>query len=435
MIQPKSMSQPNAKQEVTLEIESLSYGPYGVARLDGQVVLIPGTAPGDKVAARIVETKSHYAIAEITQVIHPSRNRRLPPCPYVAECGGCPWQQVHYEAQLQGKQKSVEDALRRIGKLDGFELRPIISSPNEFGYRRRIRLQVGENKRLGFYRAESHQIAEIDTCLVAAKEAAACIPALRCWLSNLATPIETIEVATGDEPSETVIIDKSPASFLSSDEAVCAGLLEREPYIRGLILLGREWRHTWGDTKISLNTGDDIRLVIEADVFTQVNADGNRSILTELLNTASFSSTDRVLELYCGGGNFTLSIAKRAGEVVAVEGHRPAIQSGKLSAQLNSVLNIRWVNAPVAAAVKRLASQREKFSNIVLDPPRAGAKGFESELASLGAGKILYVSCDPATFARDASALAKHGYKLAVVQPVDLFPQTFHVEVIATFIH
>jgi 23S rRNA (uracil1939-C5)-methyltransferase len=428
------MSQPNAKQEITLEIESLSYGSHGVARFNGQVILVPATAPGDSVAARIVETKSHYAIGELIRIINPSCNRRLPPCPYVAECGGCPWQQVHYEAQLRAKQKNVEDALRRIGKLDGFELRPIIPSPNEFGYRRRIRLQVDQSKRLGFYGSGSHRLVEIDTCLVAAKEAAGCIAALRRWVANLATPIEAIEVATGDEPDEIVVIAKSPAYFLSGDEPACSGLLGQEPYFRGLIVHGREWRQSWGDTKLSLNTGDHIRLVLEADVFTQVNPDANRSILSELLNAGAFTSTDRVLELYSGGGNFTLSIAKRADEVVAVEGYRPAIQSGQLSAQLNGLYNIRWVNARVPAALERLGRQREEFTKIVLDPPRAGAKGIERELASFGAGKILYVSCSPSTFARDAAALSKHGYKLAVVQPVDLFPQTFHVEVIATLV-
>jgi 23S rRNA (uracil1939-C5)-methyltransferase len=428
------MNQTNAKKQITLEIESLSYGPSGIARFDGQVIMIPTTAPGDRVAARIIETKGHYAIGETIRVISPSRDRVLPPCPYVGECGGCPWQHVRYEAQLQAKQKSIEDALRRIGKLDAFELRPIIPSLNEFGYRRRIRLQVDQNRRLGFYQAASHRLAEIDTCLIAAKEAAGCIETLRAWLPKITTPVEHIEIATGDEPGETVVIASSPAYFLSVDETTCARLLEQESYIRGLIIRGREWRQTWGDTKLSVNTGDGIRFVVEADVFTQINPDGNRKILRELLNAGEFSSADRVLELYCGAGNFTLSIGKRVDEVVAVEGYRPAIQSAKMSAQLNDIDHIHWINAHVPAAVERLAAQREKFSKIVLDPPRAGAKRIDRELASFSADKILYISCNPTTLARDASALSKHGYKLTVVQPVDLFPQTFHVEIIATMI-
>ena len=146
---------------------------------------------------------------------------------------------------------------------------------------------------------------------------------------------------------------------------------------------------------------------------------------------ADRAETDRVLELYCGAANFTLSIAKRVRKVVAVEGHRPSVDTGKLNAELNGLSNIRWIASHVPAAVKQLAKRQERFSKIVLDPPRAGAKGIEQNLAALNAEKILYVSCNPTTLARDLAGLAKHGYKLTRVQPIDLFPQTFHVETVA----
>lgn len=426
------MNQINAKQEITLEIESLSYGPYGVARFQGQVVMIPATVPGDKVAARILETKGSYAIGEVIRVIEPSRKRQPPPCPYVSECGGCPWQQVRYGAQLQAKQKNVEDALTRIGKLDGFELRPIVPSPAEFHYRRRIRLQADSSRRLGFYHAASHRLAEIGSCLIAAKDAGRCIETLRDWVQPMQTGFEAVEIVTGDQRGEIVIVARAPGDFVSTDEPACAHLLDQQPHIRGLIVSGPGWRRSWGETKISLDAENGIRLAIEADVFTQVNPDGNRKLLSALLIAGEFDRQDRVLELYCGAGNFTLSLAKRAREVIAVEGDRGSIESGKLSAQFNGFDNIRWMTAHVPAAMERLAHRREKFTKIVLDPPRTGAKKIDRQLASLDARKIIYVSCNPATLARDASALAKHGYKLAVVQPFDLFPHTFHVEVIAT---
>ncbi len=156
------MTQTNAKNELTLEIDSLSYGPYGIGRHAGKVVMVPNTAPGDTVAARIVDSKERYAVGEAIRIMVSSPARQNPPCPYVGECGGCSWQHLHYDAQLKAKQQSVEDALRRIGKLDGFELRPIIPSTLEYRYRRRIRLQ-SDDKRLGFYRAASHQLIEIDS--------------------------------------------------------------------------------------------------------------------------------------------------------------------------------------------------------------------------------------------------------------------------------
>ncbi len=146
---------------------------------------------------------------------------------------------------------------------------------------------------------------------------------------------------------------------------------------------------------------------------------------------ADFHIHDRILELYCGAGNFTLPIAKRVAEVVAVESHRPSVVSGKLNAQRNAISNIRWICSPVPQAVTQLKNRKERFTKIILDPPRAGAKGIERELAGLQGSKMIYISCNPATLARDLAALAKQGYKLQIVQPIDLFPQTFHVEALA----
>lgn len=425
------MTHINLKNELTLEIDSLSYGPYGIGRVEGKAVMIPNTAPGDRVSAHIVESRERYAVGELVRLLRPSPARQPPPCPYVGECGGCPWQHVRYEAQLTAKQQNVASALRRIGKLEGFDLRPIVPSANEYHYRRRIRLQLDERQRLGFYQPSSHRLVEIDACRIAVEAVNECLAALRSWIRQTRSALEYLEIVTGDRPGEVVLVAKSTAGFVPNDQAAWRRLVEQEPRIRGLILTGRDWRRTWGNTRISLLTEDHICLTVEADVFTQINPEGNRRILTELLTTGDFTDQDRVLELYGGPGNFTLSIAKRAREVVAVEGHRPSVDSGKQSAQLNHLSNINWIVSDVPAAVERLVKRRENFTKIVLDPPRAGAKGIDRHLASLGAEKILYISCNPATLARDLGALAARGYKLTLAQPVDLFPHTFHVEVLA----
>jgi 23S rRNA (uracil1939-C5)-methyltransferase len=183
-----------------------------------------------------------------------------------------------------------------------------------------------------------------------------------------------------------------------------------------------------------VRTEDGVCLKIDGDVFTQINSEGNRRLLNEILSAGQFGAEDRVLELYCGAGNFTLSMAKRSREVVAVEASRASIENGKRSAQLNGIENIRWITADVPPAVKRLKQRGERFTKIVLDPPRPGAPGIQADLAALGAEKIFYVSCDPTTLARDLSAFSKNGYKLKWVQPVDLFPHTFHVETLAVMV-
>ena len=275
---------------------------------------------------------------------------------------------------------------------------------------------------------------EVDGCLIADDPLNKVIYPLRTWINELDTPIEHVEIVTGDDPNEVVAAGKIAGEFIPRDDSACERLIDQASGINGLILYGNNWRKEWGHTAVSIHSDDGICLKVKGDVFTQVNAEGNRTLLRELLAAGGFDKNDQVLELYSGAGNFTLSIAKRREKVVAVESYRQSVDSGKRSAQFNGIANIRWVCAHVPAAVKRLAKQRERFSKIILDPPRAGAKGIERNLASLGAEKILYVSCNPATLARDLSALTRHGYKLTFVQPIDLFPHTFHVETLAVMI-
>ena len=429
------MAHPNPKTalkpEAEIVIDALAYGPYGIGRLDGKAVMIPDTAPGDKIVARFVESKERYAVGEVLRIIEASPLRQTPPCPYVGRCGGCSWQHLRYEAQLRAKQQSVADALRRIGKLSDFDLRPIIPSANEYHYRRRIRLQVDGAKRLGFYGAGSHDLVEIDSCRIADDRLNSAIEPLRRWLSGLNTAIEHIEIINGDEPNELVVVAKTARAFVSGDEPACEALVNSTDGVSGLILSGRYDRRLWGKPWITINLRNDLSLKLDADVFTQVNAEGNRQMILHLLAMGNFHSRDHVLELYCGAGNFTLPIATRVRQIVAVEGYRLAIANGKLNAQKYRLENIDWHCSAVSQALAYFKSKRRKFSKIVLDPPRTGAKGIEADLAALSAEMILYVSCNPTTLARDLAALAKFGYKLSSVQPIDFFPHTFHVESLA----
>ena len=428
------MIQINAKNELTLDIDALSYGPYGIGRHQGKAVMIAKTAPGDTVAARIVEAKERYSIGEVVRLLKPSSLRQEPPCPYVVQCGGCPWQHVRYDSQLAAKQKNIEDTLRRIGKLEAFELKPIIPSPFIYQYRRRIRLQRDGFKRLGFFTSFSHHLIEIDRCLIADDKLNGLIEPLRRWSEELITDVEHLEVVTGDQPDQIVVIGQSAGAFNLRDSSVCERLLQENHLINGLIVRGRDWRRTWGEVAVAVIPEDGVCVRADGDVFTQANSQGNRQLLKELLAAADFNREDRVLELYSGAGNFTHPIAERVGDIVAVEGYGPAVQSGKHTAQAKGMTNIHWICSPVPAALGQLKKQRQRFSKIVLDPPRSGAKGLEGDLAALGAKKILYISCNPTTLARDLAALTKLGYSLGTVQPVDLFPHTFHVEAIASLV-
>ena len=414
-----------------LKIDSLSYGPYGVGRSNGQAILVPLTAPGDEAKVRIVEQKENYAIGRVTELIQPSSLRQTPPCPYFGQCGGCPWQHVAYSAQLAAKKKNVEDALCRIGKLDGFESLPIIPSPREYHYRSRVRLHVDSQKRGGFYRAFSHELIEIDSCLIADSRADHYLCDAREWIRDLKTPLLHVEILQGDESGETVLIGESEGYFSPADEAISPAFLKSHPGISGLILFGRGWRRSWGQDKISICLQSGIKTIVDAETFTQVNRTANELLARELLRWGDFHDQDRILELYSGAGNFTLPVARRSREVVAVEGNPRSIENGETNSRLNHVENIRWICSHVPKAVKQLVKAGEKFSKIILNPPRSGAKGLDEGLSHLGAEKILYVSCNPATLARDLAALKGRGYRLKRVQPIDLFPHTFHVETLA----
>ncbi|MBI2358006.1 MAG: 23S rRNA (uracil(1939)-C(5))-methyltransferase RlmD [Deltaproteobacteria bacterium] len=417
-----------------VKIESLAYGPHGIAREKGQVVLIPQSVPGDEVEARILTAKRNYAIGETVKLLAPSPGRQQPPCPYFQACGGCPWQAARYDLQLAAKQKNVEDALSRIGKFTGFEVLPILPSAHEYHYRRRVRLHADEKRRLGYYRALSHELIEPDSCLIADPHANLHLPHAREWLRELETPVRQIELIVGDREGRVVLAGKAEGRLAPGDEAVSSGFLKNHPDIQGLVLFGRRWRRVWGEGKVCIQAADGLALEVDAELFSQVNPAGNLELARQTIEWGEFTSHDRVLELYCGAGNFTLPIARRAGEVVAVEENPQSVENGRANGQRHGLENLRWVCSPAAKAVKTFRQKGERFSKAVLNPPRAGAKGVMEDLASLGVEKILYVSCEPPTLARDLAALGSKGYKLVRVRPVDLFPHSYHVEVVAEMV-
>ena len=420
--------------ELKLKIDSLTYGPYGLGRDNRRVILVPLTVPGDEVGVRIVAEKRNYAIGEMSHLLKPSPLRQAPPCPYFERCGGCPWQQIEYEGQLAAKEKIVVDALHRIGRLDGFQILPILRSPQEYGYRRRIRLQSDGRKRLGFYRALSHELIEIDSCLIADPQVDRHLSVAREWSKGLRTKLRYVEIIMSDGKEQTVLVGRSEEGFFPADDALCALFVAGQKEIKGVIISGPGWHRSWGLTKIHIQSQDNLIIEVDGNIFMQVNREGNNLLVGEILQWGEFDHQDRVLELYSGAGNLSLPAARHAGEIVAVDGNPQSIRNSKDNGRLNRIENIRWLSSDVPKAVRRLATDQQQFSKIVLNPPRSGAKGLEHDLASLNADKILYVSCNPPTLARDLSALSKKGYRLTRVRPIDLFPHTFHVEVLSEMV-
>jgi 23S rRNA (uracil1939-C5)-methyltransferase len=420
---------------VNLTIDRLSYGPAGVGRLNGKVVFVPDTVPGDEATVVLDKEKKNYTTGHLVALRRPSPQRRHPPCPYVSRCGGCPWQQVTYAEQLQAKQAAVREHLRRIAGIADPPLLPIIASPQEWHYRHRIRLHVADDRRLGFSQARSHELVEIASCSIAAEKITDYLHVARAWLLSLRTPVRQVELLINELTDGVVLVGESEAKFHTADGAASANFLTTHPGLAGLALCGPGWRKAWGATAISFALGvEGMTLTVSPGVFTQVNLAGNRRLIAALLQLSGVQKEQRVIDLYCGAGNFSLPLARQAGALIGIEQNRAAVMDAQANAARAHLTNVRFICASAHAGLHHLLRAHTRADIVVLDPPRSGAAEVLDDVPRLGAQKLVYVSCDPATLARDLRHLQRHGYQPQILQPLDLFPHSYHVETIAVCI-
>ena len=422
------LSSETTVEELTVTIDALSYGVFGVARTDQGVVFVPGTAPGDVARVRIVERKRDYREAELVELIHPSSARRTPPCRFLPECGGCPWQHVDYPAQLAAKETMLRETLARIGGLDpaALDVRAIIPSP-QWSYRHRLTLRVDGEQRLGFYRHRSHRLVEIDECVIADEAVNRHLAAAREWLRGVSTTIRRVEIASARD-GRVAFVANAEGPFRHDDDYHDA-FLRAHSTVSGIVVFGSGWRRVFGKpvTDLEIDSG----LVIESrGGFTQVNPTGNERLVATVVELAAPNAGDRVLDLYCGGGNLGLPLARRARELLGVESDPAAITEARRNADRARLVNCRFLQRDAAGAVQALAAERERFSLVVLDPPRSGAADVVERLADITADRLIYVSCNPTTLARDLRRLRALGFALGLIQPIDLFPQTYHLETV-----
>jgi 23S rRNA (uracil1939-C5)-methyltransferase len=410
---------------VRLEVERLTFGFDALARAAGQVVFVPYAAPGDVVDAEPVERRRDWVRARVERVLTPGPARVLPGCAAFPACGGCQWQHVAPAAQRAAKRDVVAEQLRRIARLADAVVLPVLATDETFGYRARVSL-VAEGRRLGFHRARSHALVEIDACPIADSVVSAHLATARAWAAALRAPLRRVTVSA--VPGGVALVAATDARPGPRDLQATEELLAREATVRGAVLRGGGIRHVVGDATVRVEVESGLALEIPADAFTQVNPGANRLLVAAVLAFGDFAAGERVLDLYCGAGNFTLPLARRGVQAHGVERDAVAVAAAEANAARLGLATARFTCAPVARALGALDGA---YDAAVLDPPRAGAGDAIDGLARLRARRIVYVSCNPATLARDVRALGAHGYRLARVQPVDLFPQTFHVEAVA----
>jgi 23S rRNA (uracil1939-C5)-methyltransferase len=396
--------------------------------MDGRVVFVARTAPGDLIAAAPAVDRKRELHARLVRVIEPGPGRVVPLCPHYALCGGCQWQHLDIETQLAAKTVTLRETLARIGRVPREEIPDIrtIPSPEALRYRRRARLHVGANGRLGYVAGESHQVVEIDSCHLLSESLEALVLSLSAAVARwpLRSKLQTVEVC---EAAGRGALWLELDDFAGDPRAQVASLIGQVPAISGAVIRqGSRWMEVG---EVTLADGDGF---LRPDAFAQANRSANAELVTRALDQLAPEESDRALELFCGDGNFTVPLARRVSQVVAVEREGKSLALLRRRAKVEGVENLRILNEDAEPAVKRLRDKGERFEVALLDPPRTGAKTLMDALAPMVTRRLVYVACDPAALARDTGMLRAHGYRLTDLAMADLFPQTYHFEVIAT---
>lgn len=427
-------------------IDKLAFGGNGVCRIDGKVCFVPFSCPGDEVSLRVTAQKKSYCTASIDKIIHPSPSRAVPECSIFGACGGCNWQHINYSAQLDNKKKILAETLWRGARVPADLIGDVVAASSQYGYRSRLQFKVSVQKgalRIGFYRQGSHQVVDAaDGCPIAAPVINQVLSCFRAVLQTYpdVESISQLSIDAGDSGVVVVIhhngrvTSKNKAFFVdrSGDYGPCTGLLlkaENQSYGEKI----------WGSSDICyrMNPADPdqkpVLLTYPPGGFAQVHQLQNISMLSVIRRLGGFTSTDHLLDLYCGNGNFSIPLAAEVASVVGIEGNADSIRAAENNRELNKVANARFYCDDVASAVRSFVDQGRGFDSVLLDPPRSGAGDAVSGIARLQPDKIIYVSCDPSTLARDCGLLFGCGYKVVRSVPIDMFPQTFHIESVTLF--
>jgi 23S rRNA (uracil1939-C5)-methyltransferase len=408
---------------------ALAHGPHGVARVAGKVHFVRQAAPGDEVEIVVEEEHRAFAYARVARVVVPGAARRTAPCVYLPRCGGCPWQHVAYAAQASAKESTVRELLARVGGIDPSCVRPLLAAAQEYGYRRRLSLRVDDD-RLGFMAAASHDVVPVDRCLLAQDRLEGAIAVASEWVAGLATRVKRVEVVATGDGDRIALVAQAEGALVARDAECAEELLRRTPRLAALALYGRGFRRLWGDDRVRVPLVDGDEMWLHAGDFSQVSDHGNAQLIGVVLELAAVTREQRIADLYAGAGNLSIPLARRAALVAAVERTPSSVDAARANAQRLGLDNIELTAGTTEAVLKGWVARGARFDTIVLDPPRNGAAEAVPSLLRLRPSRLVYVSCNPATLARDLKSLSSV-YDVAVVQPIDLFPQSYHVEAVA----
>jgi len=426
-------------------IESLSHDGRGIARIDGKTQFVDGALPGEQVIAKVMQTHRRFDELRAELVSQPNPDRVQPPCAHADLCGGCSLQHMDPAAQIRFKEGVLREQFAHFGGISPERWEAPMLSP-QLGYRRKARLGVRyvvkrESVLVGFREKRNRFLTDIERCEVLDPRVGGRITEMRELLGTLEaySTIAQIEVACGDDAAALVVRHLEPLSESDSQKLIDFGKAHQlhiyyQP--KGPDTVHRVWPEVAENESPRLHyqlPDFDLSMAFHPMDFTQVNSHINQRMIALALKWLEPGENDRILDLFCGLGNFTLPLARKAGQVVGVEGDEAMVVRGRENASANGLENVAFHGADLQGDFAKEPWAKEGFNKILIDPPRTGALDICQYIPAFGAERIVYVSCNPATLARDAGALAERGYRLVRAGVMDMFPHTTHVESIALF--
>ena len=449
------MSAPIKKNDrQTVYIEDLTHDGNGVAKINGYPLFIQGALPGETAEIHVLKTLKNYGFAKVVNLIEKSPERVEAPCVYFSQCGGCQLQHLSYEGQLKWKQNMVANVMKRLGKIDAPVL-PVKGMDEPWHYRNKSQIPFAQNEAgemvAGFYKTKSHSIVDMERCLIQTGEADAVMADLKRALEVLGVlpydekshqgMLRHVVVRKGRASGEVMVVLVTKTRKFPQASAAVEKIRELIPNVTSIVqninsektnvIFGNETFTLWGKDTIEDTIGN-VRFEISARSFYQVNPIQTEVLYKQALYYAQLTGNERVIDAYCGIGSISLFLAQKAGHVMGVEIVEQAIEDAKRNAELNGFTNTYFEAGPAEEVIPRWYKEGKEADVLVVDPPRKGCdEALLNTIIEQKPKRVVYVSCNPATLARDLRILEDGGYKTQEVQPVDMFPHTTHCEAVA----
>ena len=439
-------------EELELTVDAVTLEGSGVGRVDGFALFVPGALAGERVRLRVIKVTASYAVGKLLETVDPSPHRREPRCPVYARCGGCAFAHVSYEEELRIKERQVADALIRLGGIKDVPLRPILGMDEPERYRNKGAFPFGMTEHgpaFGFYAPRSHRLVPVEDCLIEQEGVCRAVGAVKGWAERYR--IQPYDEGTGKGTLRHAVARVTTSGELMAVVVTRGDLPHKRELIEALsfadsVYWNRNDRNTnviFGHRFTLISGKPTLRetlcghgFEVSPRSFLQVNPVQTQKLYGAALDLLAPQPDETAADVYCGIGTISLLLAKKAGKVIGVEVVPEAVENARENAARNGIQNAAFLCAPAEEALPKLVAQGQIIDCLIVDPPRKGCDPQVIEaILSSGAKRMVYVSCNPATLARDVKLLTAGGFTVQTVQPVDMFPRCGHVETVCLLHH